>query len=182
VPRLEQVPGPDGILVVPPELHEYRQKPDRQLERRRRLGGEPFLRPRVARWLDHPESGASEIDFNRNELTELKALAAAALIDVAGLSQAAIQEWLRPETSNERRPGIMAGVPAESHQGDTRSTGRRIERGRRLWIRLAAWPWWAVVDAGEDVAGGMPRRWWGLPRVIETHRTWLRLASDGTFI
>jgi hypothetical protein len=38
----------------------------------------------------------------------------------------------------------------------------------------------AVVDAGEDVAGGMPRGWWELPRVVDTHRTWLLLAADGT--
>jgi hypothetical protein len=180
VPRLEQVPGPDGVFVVPLELDEYRRTSDRQLEFKRRLGDEPLLRPRVARSLDHPESGAREIDFNRDELSELKALAAAALHDVAGRSQAAVQEWLSPEISNQRQCGIMAGVPADSHQGDTRSTRRRIERGRRLWVRLAAWPWWAVVDAGEDVAGGMPRRWWELPRVVDTHRVWLLLAADGT--
>jgi hypothetical protein len=182
VPRLEQVPRRDGVLVVPLELHESRQMCDPQLKRRRRFQGEPLPRPRVARWLDRPESEARKIDFNRDELSELEALAAAALRDVAGLSEAEVREWLSPEISNQRQCGIMAGVPATCHQGDTRSTRRRIARGRRLWVRLAAWPWWPVVDAGGDVAGGVPRRWWELPRVAETHRTWLLLASDGTLI
>ena len=97
--------------------------------------------------------------WHRDELTELRALTAAALRDVAGRSVAAVQEWIGPPTIDPvRRTQIMAGIPSERHQGDTRSIRRRIARGRELWAQLAAWPWWAVVDAGESVAGGMPAR------------------------
>jgi hypothetical protein len=172
VPCLEQVPGAHRFVVVPKERHCYRRAP------------QGVLRLRVAAWLDQPDAQGTRSHFlDTDDLAQLKALAAAALRDVAGLPEAAVREWIGlPTGSATRRVAIMSGVPSEDHQGDTRSTRRQIARGRRLWVRLAAWPWWAAVDAGEDVAAGMPRRWWELPRVVETHRTWLRLASDGTFI
>jgi hypothetical protein len=99
---------------------------------------------------------------------------------VVGLSVEAVKEWLALSSINvDRRKAIMAGAPSATHQGDMRSTRRQIARGRKLWVLLAAWPWWAVVDGGEVVAGGMPSAWWTLARIVETYQTWLRLAPDG---
>jgi len=81
--------------------------------------------------------------------------------------------------AHERRRALMSGDRAEVN-GNTTVTGRRIREGRKLWVQLAAWPWWAVVDACGSLAGGMPARWWEMPRVVETYRTWRLLRPDGS--
>src|SRR5215203_1852802 len=87
--------------------------------------------------------------LDSGDLAQLRALAAAALRDVAGLSEAPVQEWIGPPTiSSDRRRAILVGVPSKIAPGHTRSTRRQIARGRELWVQLAAWPWWAVLDAG----------------------------------
>jgi len=170
VPRLERVPAPEEFLVVPNELHRYRRAP------------EVVLRFRVASWLDQWEAQGSRAHaLDADDLAQLRALAASALHDVAGLKQSAVKEWIGPPTvDGRRRTAILSGVPSTVHQGGTRSTGRQIARGRRLWVQLAAWPWWAIFDARGTVAGPLPTRWWEIPRVVETYRTWRLLRPDGS--
>lgn len=160
-PRLEQVPAPEGFLVIPNELHRYRRAP------------EAVLRFRVASWLDQLDAqGGRAHALDRDDRAQIRKLAGAALHDVAGLSQPQVMEWTNmPPIDNERRRALMSGAPTEVN-GDTTVTQRRIREGRKLWVQLAAWPWWAVVDAGETLTGGLPARWWEMSRVVETYRTW----------
>jgi hypothetical protein len=180
VPRLEQVPAEGGLQVVPPSLHEYRQLSDRELVRRRRRETLPVLHPRVYQWLDHIRSGERPIDFNRDERSELKALTAAVLRDVAGFSPPSIEEWVDTTTlaDNSRRIELMAGT-SNSRYGD-RVVRDLVRRGRELWVQLAAWPWWPIAQSGKSVVGGLPESFWELRDVVETHALWVRLEPDGS--
>jgi hypothetical protein len=136
----------------------------------------------VYHWLDHVRSGSRNVDFNRDELVQLKALASAALRDIAGLSEPAIAEWIdsREPVDAERRVLLLSGNEPDLHADDTSSIRRRIRTGRLLWVNLAAWPWWPIVIGGDAVKGGLPKQWWEMKRVTETYATWLRLRPDGT--
>jgi hypothetical protein len=166
VPRLEQVPSGEGYLVVPVALHEFRRAP------------EAVLQPRVGAWLDQPDAQAARRhELDRRDLAQLSALAAAALHDIAGLSQRAVTEWFSPTITWERRRALMRGEDA--CHGDTRTTRRRIARGRKLWVQLAGWPWWPIDDSnGGDALSRLPKRWWELPRVVETYDTWTRSPTE----
>lgn len=172
MPQLQGVPV-GGFLIQPRQLADYRQAP------------ESVLRQRVAAWVDQPIAQSSRAHtLDSRDLAQLTRLGAAALKDIAGLSRAAVCEWIGPPTiSNERRRAIMAGEPSDQHQGgDLRATGRQIAEGRELWVRLAAWPWWSLADAGESVAGGLPGKWWELPRVREVLGAWTAIEPASLLI
>lgn len=157
VPRLDLVPGPDGYPVRPPELCRLDRAP------------EAVLQPTVSAWLAQPAAQASRSSrLNQRDRWQLEALCAAALRDVAGLSEPAVREWIEDAIDNARRRELMAG--AEAERGDTRSIRRRISRGRGLWVLLAAWPWWAVAEAGLELRA--PASWYQLERVHSTFATW----------
>lgn len=160
VPCLRLAPGPDGYEVEPPQLHDFERAPG------------SVLRPRVASWLAQPRAQGSYADqLNGDDLAQLRDLAAAALLDVGGLSQAQAREWIEDPITGSRRTTLLSG--AEAAYGDPRSNRRRAARGRRLWVRLAAWPWWSIADAGHPMSGPLPTGWWTLPRVMETMRSWV---------
>src|SRR5690606_1129328 len=118
--------------------------------------------------------------LDSGDLAQLRQLAAAALHDVAGLRQAAVGEWIYRDIDTQRRVALMAGS-APDH-GDTRVVRRSIASGRKLWVRLAAWPWWAIADeVGEqNLVRELRGPWWKLARVVETYRLWEKLGPDGT--
>lgn len=169
-PRLDLVPGGDGHLVRPPALAEYERAP------------ESVLHAHVAAWLAQPEAQVSRQRsanrrrpwLNQRDLWQLRDLTAAALADIAGLTQAAIREWIEDSIAGPRRVELMAG--ADPMAGDTRSTRRRIERGRARWVRLGAWPWWPLVDAGQPIKGAAAG-WIGHPRAQGTFVQWMELQD-----
>ena len=105
-----------------------------------------------------------------------------ALADVYGLPHPPPGGGWVPYGSGGRAGILSTGaiLTMGAKAGDTSPTRRYVRRGRHLWVHLAAWPWWPVVDGGDKVGGPMPDRWWELPRVVETYATWLNLMPDGS--
>jgi hypothetical protein len=95
-----------------------------------------------------------------------------------------IDEWTDAENPipRERRTSLLTGDASLGHTGDSSHIRRRVRLGRALWVHLAAWPWWPIVDSGQSVAGGLPRKWWELPRVEQTLALWKRLGADGSMV
>jgi hypothetical protein len=147
VPRLEQVPIDvpygDGRAYMPP--------------------GEAFLdRARLALHEDallalETDNGLalSRAYANSTACAQLRALAAAALRDVCGYPL---------DDRDTGRPSVCGYLGF----GEKRAAGRAVTRGRTLWPKLAAWPWWALNPEG----GPLPRKWWAQPRVVETLDVW----------
>jgi hypothetical protein len=159
-PRLETVTSSLG-QVIPQELHAFRRAP------------ESVLRLRVASWMENPLAQETRsVALDRNDRDQINALASAALTDIADLSLLQTREWIEDPIDSPRRRELMAG--ADPDRGDTRSTVRRNTRGRQLWARVGAWPWWAIADAGFKFDGRLPQRWWEIDRIAETFSCWLR--------
>lgn len=131
-----------------------------------------MLRLRVASWMENPRAQGTRT-LDRDDRDQVRALSSAALTDIAGLSLLQVREWIEDPIDSTRRRELMAG--ADPDRGDTRSTVRRNGRGRLRWARLGAWPWWAIADAGFELSGRLPQRWWEIDRVAGTLEHWLAL-------
>jgi hypothetical protein len=170
VPRLEEVPdgAGGGYRVIPNELYEFQRAP------------EAILHSGVAAWLEQPLAQRSR-QLGQHDIAQLRRLTVAAVRDISGLTKGGAEEWIAVESpiSNRRRRELMAGA-RDSHLVDRDGEKVRCREGRKLWVELAAWPWWAIVDELGPVGlrGGMPDRWWKLPRVIETFDSWARSGAD----
>ena len=121
---------------------------------------EALVRPETSLYIDTGHNAAVE-DLVRtpSAYKEVRRLTAAAALDLGRTGRDVICEGL----------GLS----------DDRAVGRDVARGRRLWVTLGAWPWWAIAAAfadGEDgpwdFQQGMPDRWWELPRVVATFEAW----------
>lgn len=57
-----------------------------------------------------------------------------------------------------------------NESSQTRAARRDVANGRRLWIAVGAWPWWAIARATgrPDLKGGLPPRWWEIHEVSDT--------------
>lgn len=55
-----------------------------------------------------------------------------------------------------------------------------IADGRRLWVAVGAWPWWAIARATgrRDLSGGLPSGWWELQIVGQTLAPSYKAADD----
>ncbi len=97
-------------------------------------------------------------------LTQFRRLVATTATDIGGAGRRAI------------------AVTLHGDEESVRQADRDREVGRELWIGLGAWPWWAIaaayIDNDEPLApglkGGLPNKWWELPRVEQTLAAWLR--------
>lgn len=57
----------------------------------------------------------------------------------------------------------IAGIPSDAiatelDYSETATARRAARKGRQLWVRLAAWPWWSI--GSEGCKGGLPEDWW----------------------
>ena len=86
---------------------------------------------------------------------QLRALAPAALRDVCGYPL---------EDRSPESPSVCGYLKFS----DKRAAARAVTRGRNLWPKLAAWPWWALNPKG----GRLPDEWWTQPRVSEAFAVW----------
>jgi hypothetical protein len=144
VPRLERVPGdayPSGRrpLINP---HEAGLEDARMALSRDAL---------VALRTDHPEDVAHALG-SRHPQDQLRALVVAALLDVAGFP-------LDHEA--------YAKIGYESEYNRERTVQKAANRGRQLWAKLAAWPWWALGPRSGPLG-----IWWTEPRVVEAFTAW----------
>jgi len=59
-----------------------------------------------------------------------------------------------------------------------RAVRRDVAKGRRRWVAVGAWPWWAVARATSkpDLRGGLPSEWWEIDEVSETLSHYVRTA------
>ena len=170
-PCLESVPSGQGYDVTPVELADFERSPT------------SVLRDRVATWLLQPLSQEEQAhSLDQDDLAQLKALRAAALRDIAGLSQVAVAEWIDgPSCPPVRRRALLHGAEA-AYWGETRVIRGRTATGRRLWASLGAWPWWPLAGglAGVDeLKGGLPREWWKRSDVIDTWNAWRAHPAPG---
>jgi hypothetical protein len=102
--------------------------------------------------------------LGKNDFDLGRCLYAAALWDILGLAWEKIAEHLG-----------FSGKDSE------RSARRVISRGRELWSRIGAWPWWYFPPVGS-----IPREWrkhGGSPHVKAAFATWAtgRIHSPGNF-
>lgn len=172
-PRIERVLDDElGVEVVPRELHELRRAP------------EAILRPRIATWLDRPEAQPSQqYQLDGSDIGQIKALAAAALADIAGLRRAAVCEWITPPKSEHidgsRRRELLEGAEPElMTDAEAKFTARKLREGRGLWVKLAAWPWWPLANAGFQVEHGLRSGWWRLEPVTQAFQDWMTLTVE----
>lgn len=91
---------------------------------------------------------------NSTSNAQLRSLVAAALRDI----------YDDPLDSREHDMTVC-GLLGFSNE---RTASDSILRGRKLWVLLAAWPWWALDYKG----GRLPKNWRTLPRVAEAFAMW----------
>lgn len=147
VPRLTLVPVAvgygDGWAYVPPG--EALSKPASS-----HLHSDALLLLETA----HPTASA-HAHANRSARAQLRALVAAALRDVCGYP-------IDAPSSDAHSVCAYLGTQTPV------VASKVVTRGRKLWAKLAAWPWWALNPQG----GPLPKDWWTQPRVIHTLEVW----------
>ncbi|HEX7630210.1 MAG TPA: hypothetical protein VF431_07695 [Candidatus Methylomirabilis sp.] len=123
------------------------------------------LRPEVAGYLDTGHPFAAESAMGKPHA-------------IAQLRQLMVAVW--------KDLGAETADVIYNHLGDTKDDRRAAQdvyrdarKGRSLWVKLGAWPWWPISAAyadGEDgplgLGRGLPAKWWELPRVIATFEAW----------
>jgi hypothetical protein len=164
--------------------------------------GRPFLTPEAAVFLDAPSAeSAGLVSARPHAVAQLRYLAAAALHDLHGwpLSHEQVEpseyevrgaDGVRHDPSR-KSIGAHLGYGLQYHDGvswrppqseeedreavsaDARAARRAVVRGRSLWAKLAAWPWWPLA-AGKHLAGlhSLPNDWWTIPDVVANWWAW----------
>ena len=134
-------------------------------ERARYIAGPPDIigiHPAVAAHLDGERSGAAQIAAKASAWTQLRRLSVAAHRDLG-----------------DNPPGEIAEHYGYESEDAGRAVRRDVGEGRALLVKLGAWPWWSIAAAWADgdalpadLRGGLPARWWELPRVEATFEAW----------
>lgn len=96
------------------------------------------------------------------QLAKLLHLQAAVLRDVLAVSETEIAKLLRygVDSSERDRDGC--------DRTRSRSARDAVEKGRQLWAKVGAWPWWCY----QPPDGKLPDRWWSEPAIIEALAVW----------
>lgn len=57
-----------------------------------------------------------------------------------------------------------------NESSQTRSARRDVADGRRSWVAVGAWPWWAIARATgrPELKGALPPKWWEIQEVSDT--------------
>jgi hypothetical protein len=98
----------------------------------------------------------------------LRFLAAAAMFDVAAIPESHIAPQLGYVVDETEVRGVERSRPARN----------AVEKGRQLWRRLGAWPWWCwQPDDGKRKRGRLPDGWQDNLEVREALEAW---ALPGT--
>jgi hypothetical protein len=121
------------------------------------------IRADVAAHLDGERAGAQRVAASMRSRLQLARLTAAAYRDMGGNRLVDIAEHL-------------AYGGNESSQ--IRAVRRDVADGRRRWVAVGAWPWWAVARATKksDLRGGLPSKWWEIHEVGETLTRYVRTS------
>jgi hypothetical protein len=119
------------------------------------------IKAAVAEHLDGERNAAARVSAGPQSAAQLRRLSMAAFMDLGGNKQEDVGDHYG--ASNARRD---------------------ISIGRRLWVKIGAWPWWAIaaahVDGHEeewDFGRGLPADWHALPRAVETFHRWQAEAA-----
>lgn len=129
-----------------------------------------FLKSATAEYLDtgHPITGERVLQ-KPHAFAQMRDLTAAAWLDIGGAAIDDLRIHMRPDLASmhDRREG-------------NKVVNSYARRGRRLWVKLGAWPWWPIASAWAD--GGkhpplsnwekLPSEWWRLPRVVKCWHAW----------
>lgn len=112
------------------------------------------IRADVAAHLDGERAGAQRASSSTRSCLQLARLTAAAYRDIGGNRLIDIAEQL----------GLGGN---ESSQ--TRSARRDVADGRRRWVAVGAWPWWAIARATgrPELKGALPPKWWEIQEVSD---------------
>lgn len=149
---------------------------------RHRMNPCAFLKPEVVKYIDtgHPivaeELLRARLGSKTREphaFTQLRNLTAAVWLDVGAAAVDDLRARLRPD---------LASIH-DQRQGN-KAVYRYAREGRTLWVKLGAWPWWAIAAAWADDGESppptnwerLPEEWWRLPRVLACFEAW-RTAS-----
>jgi hypothetical protein len=150
----------DGLKVpalrFTAEWHRYDEAPTSQ-----------GIRLDVAALLDGERLGAERVTAKRTNRSQVRKLTAAAYRDLGANS--------------------LVDVGDHYHEGTIdrdRAARDDVSEGRKLWVAIGAWPWWAIKAAWADgqvgdeprvwnFADGLPAEWWRLSRVQATYEAWL---------
>jgi hypothetical protein len=159
VPRLTQVPvlRRDGTYAIA-------QPAEDALNAR----GRPWLLPELAMALDHlSEESASALLKNEDAKAQARWLIAAAYRDILRL-----RPWVEDGGSWEHDP-TQDSIASVLGYGSRDTARKAVRRGRDLWPRLAAWPWWPLRAGGYwPGRGPLPDPWWTLPLVAASFDAW----------
>ena len=99
-----------------------------------------FLKPTTAEYLDtgHPIT-CGRLLQKPHARAQMRDLTAAAWLDIGEAATDDLRAHIRPDLASvhDRREGNKA-------------INHYARKGRRLWVKLGAWPWWPIASAWAD--------------------------------